>query len=69
MARTPAAIAKSVDRSAASSRARTRRGWFSDRGGRVDGIAGFELRAGRLRVRPTIRLTRGDLDTRIIFVY
>lgn len=44
-------------------------GWFSQDGGRVDGVAGFELRLGRLRVRPTLRLRTGDVDTRIVLVF
>jgi hypothetical protein len=44
-------------------------GFYSQDRRHIDSIAGFEVRAGRLRVRPTVRLRAGDLDTRIILVF
>jgi hypothetical protein len=44
-------------------------GFYSQTSRHLDSILGFEVRAGRLRVRPTIRLRSGDLDTRIILVF
>jgi hypothetical protein len=45
-------------------------GWFSrDRGNRLDAIAGFEMRLGRLRVRPTMRVKARDLDSRIVLLF
>jgi hypothetical protein len=42
--------------------------WFSQEK-RFDGIAGFELRAGRLRVRSTLRAITRDVDTRIVLMF
>jgi hypothetical protein len=44
-------------------------GFYSQDQPHIDAVAGFEVRAGRLRVRPTVRLRTGDLDTRIMFVF
>ncbi len=44
-------------------------GFYSQDKRHIDTVAGFEVRAGRLRVRPTVRLRTGDLDTRIMFVF
>ncbi len=44
-------------------------GFYSQDKRHIDTVAGFEVRAGRLRVRPTVRLRTGDLDTLIMFVF
>lgn len=43
-------------------------GWYSQEN-RLDALAGFELRAGRLRVRSTIRAVTKDVDTRIVLMF